>query len=559
MSNAVTESKEWQALRAHADASRGKTMRECFERDPERFDALSLRVGLGAQRDLLCDYSKQRVTTETLELLLALARARGLEAHRDAMFAGAPINSTEGRAVLHVALRNRGNRPMTVQGKDVMPEVNAALEHMRVASDAVRTGLHRGYTGKRIEAVVNIGIGGSDLGPLMVTEALAPYRTGGPAMHFVSNVDGTHMAETLRRVSPETTLFLIASKTFTTQETLENARTARAWFLSHARDEAQVSKHFFAISTNTKEVAKFGIDTANMFVFWDWVGGRYSLWSSIGLSIAMAVGFDRFEDLLSGAYAMDEHFRTAPLAVNLPVLLGLIGVWNANFLGASSHAVLPYDQYLHRLPAYLQQADMESNGKGVRADGQEVGCDTGPILFGEPGTNGQHAFYQLIHQGTRMVPCDFLVAAHSMNPLGRHQKLLLANVLAQAEALMRGKTEAEARDELVRAGVSGGELERLAKHKAFTGNRPSTLMLYDRLDPTTLGALIALYEHRVFVMGSIWGINSFDQWGVELGKQLANRILPELEPGAEISGHDASTTALIRELRRRLDPTSATG
>ena len=443
---------------------------------------------------------------------------------------------------------------MYANGRDVMPLVRAALDHMRRASHAVRSGAHRGYTGRRIESVVNIGIGGSDLGPLMVTEALKPYADGGPACYFVSNVDSTHIAETLRKLDPETTLFLVASKTFTTQETLENARTARAWFLERAVDESHVSKHFFALSTNTKEVTKFGIDSANMFEFWDWVGGRYSLWSSIGLSIAIAVGFDRFEALLEGAHLVDEHFRSEPIEHNVPAILGLLGVWNTTFMGASAHAVLPYDQYLHRLPAYLQQADMESNGKGVRADGGAIGCDTGPVLFGEPGTNGQHAFYQLIHQGTRMIPCDFLVAARSMNPIGRHQKLLLANVLAQAEALMRGKTEREARDELVKSGVKDADLDVLAKHKAFEGNRPSTLFLYDRLDAKTLGAIIALYEHRVFVMGSLWAINSFDQWGVELGKQLANRILPELEPGADVGGHDASTAGLIAEVRRRLDP-----
>jgi len=453
--------------------------------------------------------------------------------------------------VLHTALRNRSGRPMYAAGKDVMPQVRAALDHMRRASHAVRSGAHRGFTGKRINAVVNIGIGGSDLGPLMVTEALRPYADGGPACHFVSNVDSTHLCETLRKVDPETTLFLVASKTFTTQETLTNARSARAWFLERAIDEAHVSKHFFALSTNTKEVTKFGIDSANMFEFWDWVGGRYSLWSSIGLSIALAVGFDRFEALLEGAHLVDEHFRTEPLEHNIPAILGLLGVWNTNFMGAAAHAVLPYDQYLHRLPAYLQQADMESNGKGVRADGGAVGCDTGPVLFGEPGTNGQHAFYQLIHQGTRVIPCDFLVAARSMNPLGQHQKLLLANVLAQAEALMRGKTEREAKDELIKSGMKDADLDTLARHKSFEGNRPSTLFLYDRLDPKTLGAIIALYEHRVFVMGSLWAINSFDQWGVELGKQLANRILPELEPGAEVGGHDCSTTGLIAEVRRR--------
>ncbi|MFO0553210.1 MAG: glucose-6-phosphate isomerase [Polyangiaceae bacterium] len=549
-----TELAAWTKLLARRDALAKTTMRAMFDADPQRFTRFSRRLAIaaGASDPLLVDFSKHRIDDETFAALLDLARESGVEARRDAMFAGEPINSTEGRSVLHVALRNRSSRPILSQGRDVMPLVRAELEHMRAASHAIRSGAHRGYTGKPIRHVVNIGIGGSDLGPLMVTEALRPYSDGGPSMHFVSNVDGTHIAEVLRVVDPETTLFLVASKTFTTQETLENARTARSWFLERARDEAHVKKHFFALSTNTKEVTAFGIAPENMFAFWDWVGGRYSLWSAIGLSIAMAVGFDRFEALLEGAHAVDEHFRTAPAAENIPLILGLLGVWNANFWGAASHAVLPYDQYLHRLPAYLQQADMESNGKGVRLAGERASCDTGPILFGEPGTNGQHAFYQLIHQGTRVVPCDFLVAAKSHNPLGRHQTLLVANVLAQSEALMRGKTTAEAREELVKAGVSGADLEVLAKHKTFEGNRPSTVFLYDRLDPRTLGAIIALYEHRVFVMGAIWGINSFDQWGVELGKQLANRILPELAPGAAVSGHDASTSSLILEVRRRM-------
>ncbi len=552
MTTPCTATKAWAKLAAHRDALSTSSMREMFERDGGRFDRMSRRLRLGDAGELLVDLSKHRATDETLALLCELARETGVEARRDRMFAGERINETENRPVLHVALRNRSKRPIRVDGEDVMPLVDDALTRMRDASRAVRSGAHRGYTGEKIRDVVNIGIGGSDLGPLMVTEALAPYREGGPQMHFVSNVDATHLAETLRRIRPETTLFLVASKTFTTQETLENAKSARAWFLESAVDERHVAKHFFALSTNTREVRAFGIEEKNMFPFWDWVGGRYSLWSSIGLSIAMAVGFDRFEALLDGAHIVDEHFRTAPLEENVPALLGLLGIWNTDFWGAASHAVLPYDQYLHRLPAYLQQADMESNGKGVRMDGGPIGCDSGPVLFGEPGTNGQHAFYQLIHQGTRVVPCDFLIAAHSQNPMGRHQKLLLANVLAQAEALMRGKTEAEAKKELEAAGVTGPSLELLSKHKAFTGNRPSTTLLYDRLDPRTLGALIAIYEHRIFTMGAVWQINSFDQWGVELGKQLANRILPELEPGAPIGPHDASTAGLIAEVRRRV-------
>ncbi len=526
-------------------------MRALFEASPTRFRDLSLELDLGPSGRLLVDFSKHLVTGETLALLGELAEERGLAARARAMFAGEEINETERRAVLHVALRGGAGASVTVRGRDVMPDVRRALDHVRAASDAVRSGAHRGYTGEAIRSVVNIGIGGSDLGPLMVTEALRPYREGGPEMHFVSNVDGTHLVETLRRVRPETTLFLVASKTFTTQETLENAKSARAWFLEAAGDAKHVSKHFFALSTNTKEVTAFGIDPANMFEFWDWVGGRYSLWSSIGLSIAMAVGFEHFEALLDGARRADEHFREAESARSIPTVLGLLGVWNTNFLGAAAHAVLPYDQYLHRLPAYLQQADMESNGKGTTLWGERVGWDTGPILFGEPGTNGQHAFYQLIHQGTRLVPCDFLVAARSHNPAGRHHHLLVANVLAQAEALMRGKTAEEVRAELAAQGVTGAAAEALIPHKVFPGNRPSTMFLYDQLDPRTLGAVLALYEHRVFVMGTIWGVNSFDQWGVELGKQLAARIAAELEGSAPATGHDASTSGLIEEVRRR--------
>jgi glucose-6-phosphate isomerase len=540
----------WKSLEAHRDQLAGTTMRELFAADGGRFGALSKRLDLGPSGSLLVDYSKQRSTPDTMSLLTALAAERGLPARIAAMFSGEKINTTEKRAVLHVALRNRSPRPIAVEGEDVMPLVRGELEHMRRASEAVRAGAHPGYTGKPITDVVNIGIGGSDLGPLMVTEALRPYRGGGPQAHFVSNVDGTHIAETLRRVDPETTLFLIASKTFTTQETLENARSARVWFLERAKDEAHIAKHFYALSTNTKEVTAFGIDPQNMFGFWDWVGGRYSLWSAIGLSIAIACGYDRFEELLDGAHRVDEHFRTAALEDNIPVIVGLLGIWNTNFWGAASHAVLPYDQYLHRLPAYLQQADMESNGKSVTLSGGPVTYDTGPILFGEPGTNGQHAFYQLIHQGTRIVPCDFLVAARSHNPIGRHHRLLVANVLAQAEALMRGKTEGEVRAELEAQGLAPDAVDALAPHKVFSGNRPSTTFLYDLLDPRTMGAIIALYEHRVFVMGSLWGINSFDQWGVELGKQLATAIVTELGTN-EPTKHDGSTAALIDEVRRR--------
>jgi glucose-6-phosphate isomerase len=543
----------WSKLTEHRARLLERSMRDLFSEDPSRFRGLCRTLPLGPSGTLLVDFSKQRVDEAALGDLLGLAADSGCLAHRDRMFAGDKINSTEDRAVLHVALRDRSDRPRLLDGVDVSLLVRAALDHVREASEAIRSGRHTGFTGKRITDVVNIGIGGSDLGPVMITEALAPYARSGPRVHFVSNVDGTHLAEVLRRVDPETTLFLVASKTFTTQETLANARSARAWFLERAKDDVHVAKHFFALSTNEREVTAFGIAKENMFEFWDWVGGRYSLWSSIGLSIAIAVGFPAFEELLQGAHLVDEHFRTAPPSENVPLLFGLLGIWNNNFLDIGAHAVLPYDQYLHRLPAYLQQADMESNGKGVRADGESIGTHSGPILFGEPGTNGQHAFYQLIHQGTRVVSCDFLVAARTHNPLGRHHTLLLSNVLAQSEALMRGKTVDEARAELLASNPNGDPARRelLAKQRAFTGNRPSTTLLYDLLDPRTLGAIVALYEHRIFVMGAVLGLNSFDQWGVELGKQLANAILPELEQGPRPGAHDASTEGLIEEIRRR--------
>ena len=546
----------WTALETHRRAMDGVHMRQLFESDRARFSSMSVEVG-----PLLLDYSKNRATKETLGLLCDLARATGVEKLRDAMFAGEKINTTENRAVLHTSLRNLAGKPILVDGRDVLVEVRAALEHMEEFSEAVRRGTFRGYTGKAIRHVVNIGIGGSDLGPVMVTEALEPYRSGaparaqgviGPEMHFVSNVDGTHIAEVLRKVDPETTLFLIASKTFTTQETLENAKTARAWFLENAKDEAHIKKHFVALSTNEPEVTKFGIDPENMFVFWDWVGGRYSLWSSIGLSIALAIGFASFRELLLGAHEMDEHFRTAPLEKNAPVLMGLLGVWYGDFFGAETQAILPYDQYLHRFAAYLQQGDMESNGKHVNKGGEIVDFSTGPIVFGEPGTNGQHAFYQLIHQGTKIVPCDFIMPAKSQNPIGRHHKLLAANFLAQTEALMRGKTESEVRSDLEKQGVKGAELEALVPHKVFTGNRPSNSIVVDELTPRTLGMLIALYEHRIFTMGAIWGINSFDQWGVELGKQLASKIIPEIESPNEITSHDSSTNGLMAHIKKRL-------
>ncbi len=536
---------EWKQLERHRDEIRGGHLRQWFASDPQRFERLSTK-----RSGLLVDYSKHLITADTLPLLRSLARARGVESLRDRMFAGEHINVTEDRAVLHVALRNRSGRPMKIDGRDVMPDVNDALEHMRTFSDRVRDGRWTGFRRDRISDVVNIGIGGSDLGPAMVTEALTPYGREGPRMHFVSNVDGSHLADTVRPLNPATTLFIVASKTFTTDETMMNARSAREWFLTTATDVAHVAKHFVAVSTNEMEVRKFGIDVANMFVFWDWVGGRYSLWSSIGLPIAIAIGFKRFEELLEGAHAVDEEFRTAPINDNLPLTLGLLGAWYVNWLDADTYAVLPYDQYLRRFSAYLQQLDMESNGKRVDREGRVVESSTGPIVWGEPGTNGQHAFYQLIHQGTRLIPCDFLVAANSHNPLGEHQTTLVANCLAQSEALAFGKTEAEARRELVAQGLDEATIARLVPHKVFPGNRPSTTFAFELLDPRTLGMLIALYEHKVFVMGALWNINSFDQWGVELGKQLAKRLKPELAGPDPIATHDSSTNGLIDFVKR---------
>ena len=536
---ALTDSPAWKALQDHAEATKDLHMRDLFEQDPGRFERFSLKL-----EDLLLDYSKNRITPDTMNLLLDLARETGVEAMRERMFSGEHINSTEDRAVLHVALRNRSKRPIEVDGEDVMGKVRKVLADMRAFSVSVRSGIWKGFTGKRITDVVNIGIGGSDLGPVMVCEALKPYHQEDFHVHFVSNVDGTHMAETLKTLEPETTLFLVASKTFTTQETMMNAYTAREWLVDTLGEEA-IAKHFAALSTNTDAVEVFGIDTANMFEFWDWVGGRYSLWSAIGLSIALAIGMDRFEELLAGAHAMDEHFRTAPLESNMPVILALIGVWNANFLGADSYAVLPYDQYLHRLAAYLQQADMESNGKSVTRDGETVDYDTGPVLFGEPGTNGQHSFYQLLHQGTQLVPCDFIAPAVSHNPLGKHHPILLSNFFAQPEALMRGKNAAEVREELEAQGLSPEAIKNLLPHKIFRGNKPSNSILVREVDPYTLGMLVALYEHKIFVQGAIWNINSYDQWGVELGKQLARKVLQELETEGDVASHDSSTNGLI--------------
>jgi glucose-6-phosphate isomerase len=540
----LIESPAWKALEAHYQKMSQTHMRTLFEQDPQRFKKFSLRVN-----DIVLDYSKNRIADETMSLLSRLAAQADVMGWTEKMFIGEKINMTENRAVLHVALRNRSNRPIYVDGADVMPEVNAVLEHMARFCQSVREGEWTGYTGKAISDIVNIGIGGSDLGPVMATEALKPYGKPGLRPHFISNIDGTHLVETLKALDPETTLFIIASKTFTTQETLTNAHSARDWFLEKAGNEAAIAKHFVAVSTNVEEVSRFGIDTENMFEFWDWVGGRYSLWSAIGLPIALFIGMENFESMLAGAYEMDEHFRTAALDKNMPVILALLGIWYNNFFGAQTHAILPYDQYLHRFPAYFQQGDMESNGKRVDRQGERVDHSTGPIVWGEPGTNGQHAFYQLIHQGTKLVPADFLAPIDSQNPSGRHHDILLSNFFAQTEALMRGKTEEEARAELLAGGMDPDAAEKLLPHKVFEGNRPTNSILFKKLDPKTLGALIALYEHKVFVQGLIWNINSFDQWGVELGKELAKAILPELESDEEISSHDASTNGLINHYK----------
>jgi glucose-6-phosphate isomerase len=537
----VTQSAAYKALSVHYEHVKHLHMRDLFEQDPERFSRFSLRLG-----NLLFDFSKNRITEDTLRALLSLAEQADVAGWRDRMYSGEKINVTEGRAVLHVALRNQSGRPIVVDGEDVMPKVRAVLAKMRGFTDAVRSGSWKGFTGKPLSDIVNIGIGGSDLGPKMASEALRSYWKPGLAPHFVSNVDGTDIAETLKKLNPERALFVVASKTFTTQETMANAHTARSWLVERLGSERAVGHHFIALSTNAALVREFGIDVENMFEFWDWVGGRYSVWSAIGLSLACVVGMDRFEEMLKGAHEVDEHFRTAPLARNIPVIMALLGIWYRDFFGAASHAVLPYDQYLHRFAAYLQQADMESNGKRVTRDGEVIDdYQTGPVLWGEPGTNGQHAFYQLIHQGTQLVPADFLAPARSHNPVGSHHQLLLSNFFAQTEALMRGKTAAEARAELERAGKRGPELELLTAHKVFPGNVPTNSILFEQLDPSTLGRLIALYEHKIFVQGIIWNVNSYDQWGVELGKQLANAIVPELETEARVTSHDSSTNGLI--------------
>uniref|UniRef100_UPI003AAC0B84 glucose-6-phosphate isomerase b isoform X1 n=1 Tax=Centroberyx gerrardi TaxID=166262 RepID=UPI003AAC0B84 len=526
-------------------------LRHMFDADKERFSKFSTTLKT-EDGDILLDYSKNLITEEVMKMLVDLAKSRGVEAAREKMFSGEKINFTEGRAVLHVALRNRSNTPIMVGGKDVMPDVNKVLQQMKGFCHRVRSGEWKGFTGKAITDVVNIGIGGSDLGPLMVTEALKPYSKDGPRVWFVSNIDGTHIAKTLAQLNAETTLFIIASKTFTTQETITNAESAKAWFLEHAKDKAAVAKHFVALSTNGPKVKDFGIDTENMFEFWDWVGGRFSLWSAIGMAIALHIGFDNFEKLLSGAHWMDNHFRTAPLDKNAPVLLALLGIWYINFFHAETHAMLPYDQYMHRFTAYFQQGDMESNGKYITNQGTRVNYHTGPIVWGEPGTNGQHAFYQLIHQGTRMVPADFLIPAQSQHPIrdSLHHKILLANFLAQTEALMTGKTTEEAKKELEASGQSGEALDKILPHKVFQGNRPTSSIIFKKLTPYTLGALIAMYEHKIFIQGVMWEINSFDQWGVELGKQLAKKIEPELKDNAEVHSHDSSTNGLINFLKK---------
>jgi len=530
----------WNKLEEYHFEFEGKHMKELFTNDAKRFQKYSLKF-----EDILLDFSKNLVDDEIRESLIELANECGLKDAVESMFTGKKINVTEDRAVLHVALRNRSNTPIIVDGEDVMPEINTVLDQMKDFSENVISGEWKGYTGKAITDIVNIGIGGSDLGPLMVTEALKPYKKENINLHFVSNVDGTHIAETLKKVNPETTLFIVASKTFTTQETMTNANSARDWFLKTAKDAAFVKYHFVAVSTNAKAVSAFGIDTKNMFRFWDWVGGRYSLWSAIGLTIACGIGFENYIELLDGAHAMDNHFRGTEFNQNIPVILALIGIWYGNFYGAESEAILPYDQYMHRFAAYFQQGNMESNGKYVDRNGEQVDYQTGPIIWGEPGTNGQHAFYQLIHQGTKLIPCDFIAAAINHNKLGDHHPKLLANYFAQTEAMMVGKTEDQVISELEDAGKSDTEIAELLPFKVFLGNIPTNSILVKKLTPRTLGSLIAMYEHKIFVQGIIWNIYSFDQWGVELGKQLANAILPELLNDNPVTGHDASTNGLI--------------
>ncbi|WP_163712599.1 glucose-6-phosphate isomerase [Mangrovibacterium lignilyticum] len=535
-----TTTKAWKALEAYFAEFNGTQIKDLFAKDEKRFEKYSLQF-----EEILLDFSKNIVDDKVRSLLVQLAEECGLKSAIESEFSGEKINQTENRSVLHVALRNRSNTPILVDGKDVMPEVNEVLDQMKAFSESIISGEWKGYNGKAITDIVNIGIGGSDLGPLMVTEALKSYKKENINLHFVSNVDGTHIAETLKAVNPETTLFIVASKTFTTQETMTNANSAKSWFLEAAKDESAVAKHFVALSTNAGAVSAFGIDTKNMFRFWDWVGGRYSLWSAIGLSIACAIGFDNYVALLEGAHAMDNHFKSANFDENFPVVLALIGIWYNNFYGAETEAILPYDQYMHRFSAYFQQGNMESNGKYVDRNGEKVTYQTGPIIWGEPGTNGQHAFYQLIHQGTKLIPCDFMAPAISHNPLSDHHPKLLANFFAQTEALMVGKTPEQVEAELKAAGKSADEIAALLPFKVFEGNIPTNSFLFKKLTPFTLGALIAMYEHKIFVQGIIWNIFSFDQWGVELGKQLANQILPELGGDGKVTGHDGSTNGLI--------------
>ena len=541
----LPQTAEWQALQKHYEAIKDSQMRDMFAKDPERFNKFSLKL-----ENMLLDYSKNRINEETMKLLVELAKASGVEEAREKMFTGEKINWTEGRAVLHTALRNRSNKPVMVDGKDVMPDVNAVLAKMKAFCHKVRSGEWKGFTGKKIKNVVNIGIGGSDLGPVMITEALKHYADG-PEVYFVSNVDGTDFVETTKHLDPEETLFIVASKTFTTQETMTNAHTAREWLLKKLGDQKAVAFHFVALSNNKEEGEKFGIDPQNMFEFWNWVGGRYSSWSAIGLSIALSIGFDKFEELLAGAHAMDNHFRTAPLEKNMPVIMALLGVWYNNFFNAASVAILPYDQYLHRFAAYFQQGDMESNGKYIDREGNPVNYQTGPIIWGEPGTNGQHAFYQLIHQGTKLIPADFIGFVNSHNKVGDHHVKLMANFFAQTEALMKGKNAEEVKADFAKDGITGERAEMLLPHKIFKGNRPTNSILIDKLTPYNLGMLVALYEMKIFVQGIIWRVNSFDQWGVELGKVLAKKILKEenemLEgKNVDLSGHDSSTTGLLK-------------
>lgn len=535
-----TQTKSWKLLTKHFSDIKDIHMRDLFSQDPRRFEKFSIRFN-----DILLDYSKNRINGDTLKLLFGLAEEISLKDAIERLFSGDRINETEGRPVLHTALRNRGNDPVCVDGTDVMPQVNEVLDKMRDFSSRILSGQWRGYSGRKISDIVNIGIGGSDLGPFMVTECLRPYGKAGLSVHFVSNVDGTHITETLKRLDPETALFMIASKTFTTQETMTNAFSARDWFLASAKQPQHIAKHFVAISTNTEKVQEFGIDRNNMFVFWDWVGGRYSLWSAIGLSIACYVGFDNFAELLQGAFDMDRHFRDSPFHENIPVVLALIGIWHNNFFGAQTEAILPYDQYMHRFPAYFQQGNMESNGKSVDRFGNKVTYQTGPIIWGEPGTNGQHAFYQLIHQGTKMIPCDFLAPALSQNPLKDHHPILLSNFFAQPEALMNGKTQEQVIEELRKEGKTEERVQELCPYRVFEGNKPTNSILFKKLTPRVLGSLIAMYEHKIFVQGVIWNILSFDQWGVELGKQLAKKILPELRSDDPVTSHDSSTNGLI--------------